>query len=77
MARLRHADCPRKCRLFGVDRKCAVDSQKGANDPDVWSGRAVQEVRLSSRCGLASMYPVSDWSSSWLPTIMDISAHAI
>jgi hypothetical protein len=24
--------------------------------------------RRSGKCGLASMYPVSDWSSSWLPT---------
>src|ERR1700680_3357049 len=33
------------------------------NDPDVWSGRALQvdfaELAVS---GLASMYPVSDWS---------------
>jgi hypothetical protein len=25
----------------------------------------------SGGCALASMYPVSDWSLSWLPTIMD------
>src|SRR6202171_1471476 len=32
-------------------------------DPDVWSGRALQEVFVElSVCGLASMYPASDWS---------------
>jgi hypothetical protein len=41
-------------------------------------GPAVRCKRFcrSGGCGLASMYPVSDWSLSWLPTIMDISAHA-
>src|SRR6266446_6376140 len=34
-----------------------------APDPDVWSGRASQEVFIDlSACGLASMYPASDWS---------------
>jgi hypothetical protein len=34
-------------------------------DIDVWSGRALQEVLVEmSACGLASMYPASDWSSS-------------
>ena len=33
-------------------------------DPNVWSGRALQEgfVDLARMCGLASMYPASDWS---------------
>jgi hypothetical protein len=32
-------------------------------DPIVWSGRASQEVSSICRlCGLASMYPASDWS---------------
>jgi hypothetical protein len=41
-------------------------------EPNVWSGRAVQEVfRRSGKCGLASMYPVSAWSAlcsrpSWI-----------
>jgi hypothetical protein len=35
-----------------------------------------KRFRRSGGCGLASMYPVSDWGSSWLPTIMDISARA-
>src|SRR5262245_38842278 len=41
-------------------------------------GPAVRCKRFprSGGCGLASMYPVSDWSLSWLPTIMDISARA-
>ena len=35
-----------------------------------------KRFRRSGGCGLASMYPVSDWSLSRLPTIMDISARA-
>ena len=32
-------------------------------DPNVWSGRALQEVFVElAFSGLASMYPVSDWS---------------
>jgi hypothetical protein len=35
----------------------------GIDDPNVWSGRAVQEVFVDpGGCGLASMYPASDWS---------------
>ena len=49
----------------------------GANDPNVWSGRALQEdfVELAVS-GLASMYPAFDWSVVLL-AIMDISARAI
>src|SRR5215470_3913086 len=47
------------------------------NDPYVWSGRASQEVSSIWRlCGLASMYPASDWSGFVLRAIMDISARA-
>jgi hypothetical protein len=46
-------------------------------DPNVWSGRASQEVFIDlSACGLASMYPASDWSVFVLRAIMDISAPA-
>lgn len=47
-------------------------------DHDPMYGPAVRckRFRRSGGCGLASMYPVSDWSLSWLPTIMDISARA-
>src|SRR5436309_15009002 len=43
-------------------------------------GPAVRRKRFSSIwriCGLASMYPGSDWSAFVLPAIMDISARAI
>ena len=44
-------------------RKTSARSEHFAFDPDVWSGRALQvdfaELAVS---GLASMYPVSDWS---------------
>jgi len=47
-----------------------------ANDPNVWSGRALQEdfdgLVVS---GLASMYPAFDWRVV-LRAIMDISARA-
>jgi hypothetical protein len=34
-----------------------------AHDPHVWSGRALQEIFVElAVSGLASMYPVSDWS---------------
>src|SRR5712675_415461 len=37
--------------------------QNGAFDPYVWSGRALQvDFSELAVCGLASMYPVSDWS---------------
>ena len=33
-----------------------------AHDPDVWSGRAVQEVSSILAMDLASMYLASDWT---------------
>jgi hypothetical protein len=42
-----------------------------------WSGRASQEFPAIWLCGLASMYPASDWSGWLLRAIMDISAQAI
>jgi hypothetical protein len=38
-----------------------------ARDPNVWSGRALQEVSSTWQCGLASMYPASDWSACGAP----------
>jgi hypothetical protein len=71
-------------RSFPAKIKCCVDrlswlSNSGqwpalalngsvANDPNVWSGRASQEVFVElAVSGLASMYPASDWSvlCSW------------
>src|ERR1700738_999401 len=54
---------PENVRLSGVNRKWLAYGQNDAIDPNVWSGRALQEVfvdRVVS--GLASMYPVSSWS---------------
>src|SRR5450631_1865194 len=51
------------CPLFGVDRKWLAERRNGAFDPNVWSGRALQEVFVDLVVsGLASMYPVSSWS---------------
>ena len=45
-------------------------------DPNVWSGRALQEDFAElAVSGLASMYPAFDWSVV-LRAIMDISARA-
>jgi hypothetical protein len=44
-----------------------IRSSRGPNDPNVWSGRALQEnfVELAES-GLASMYPAFCWSvGSW------------
>jgi hypothetical protein len=49
--------------LSGMNRTPLVHRGNDANDPDVWSGRALQEVFVElAVSGLASMYPVSDWS---------------
>jgi hypothetical protein len=49
--------------LIGVKLPRWTSSKNDANDPDVWSGRASQKVFIDlSACGLASMYPASDWS---------------
>ena len=47
------------------------DGKNVANDPNVWSGRALQEVFVDLVVsGLASMYPAFDWSicsgPSWI-----------
>ena len=60
----------RTCRPYLSDVRCWVNSGKhllaasiSPFDPDVWSGRALQEVFVElAFSGLASMYPVSAWS---------------
>ena len=51
--------------LSGEERKLDFGTVRSVDDPHVWSGRALQvdfaELAVS---GLASMYPVSDWSCS-------------
>ena len=72
-------------RILNVDDSVAIEGvadvrRTAANDvidPDVWSGRALQESSTSSAVsGLASMYPAFGWSIA-LRAIMDISARAI
>jgi len=57
------ANCIRRCPSPEVTRKCRGHTPNVVFDPDVWSGRVLQvdfaELAVS---GLASMYPVSDWS---------------
>ena len=66
-----------RCPLIEIDRKWLVECQNGANDPDVWSGRALQvDFAELAVGGLASMYPAFNWSVV-LRAIMDISARAI
>jgi len=49
-------------------KKSLASRGPSTHDPDVWSGRALQEDFIESgMSGLASMYPAFDWSSmgSW------------
>ena len=49
--------------LLGDNQTSGERVRIDAIDPNVWSGRAVQEVSSIWQYGLASMYPVSPWSS--------------
>lgn len=63
--------------LSELERTCRRHHGMDAIDPNVWSGRASQEVFVELVVsGLASMYPAFDWSVV-LRAIMDISARAI
>jgi hypothetical protein len=53
------------CRRSGKD---LLDERITESDPDVWSGRELQEVFVDlAVSGLASMYPAFDWGvlSPW------------
>src|SRR5215475_9964198 len=59
--------------FLGKSGRPVTEHATAARDPIVWSGRASQEVFIDlSACGLASMYPASDWSVVLLRAIMDI-----
>ena len=66
---------PGSTRLEAM-RTCRSFRRIVESDPNVWSGRALQEVfRRSGRYGLASMYPASTWSAlcsgpSWISARM-------
>ena len=63
MAQTRSAGWFGNCLLSGLDRKWLARGENDAIDPNVWSGRALQEVLVDLVIsGLASMYPVSSWS---------------
>jgi hypothetical protein len=63
MAQTRSAGWFGNCLLSGLDRKWLARGENDAIDPNVWSGRALQEVFVDLVVsGLASMYPVSSWS---------------
>jgi hypothetical protein len=52
------------CPLLEGERTCGGHREIDAIDPNVWSGRASQEVFVElAVSGLASMYPASGWSS--------------
>src|SRR5258708_37863108 len=76
MARLRHTDGLRKRLLIGVDRKLSVHGQNDANDPNVWSGRALQEdfVELAAAVLHQCIRPLI--RAFVLRAIMDISARS-
>src|SRR5439155_18264228 len=72
--RLRHSQCrelalPRHTvianpgQLTRQERSLGRRHRRAESDPNVWSGRASQEVFVEvAVSGLASMYPASDWS---------------
>ena len=52
------------CPLLEGERTYGRHREIDAIDPNVWSGRASQEVFVElAVSGLASMYPASGWSS--------------
>ena len=52
-----------RCPLSGLNQTSLGPRAMSAFDPNVWSGRASQEVFVELVVsGLASMYPASDWS---------------
>ena len=63
--------------LTEAKRKYSPHLRTGTFDPMYGPAVRCKRFPRSGECGLASMYPVSDWSLTWLPTIMDISARAI
>ena len=70
--RRNNAPCGRRFEECGHGR----NGGNVAFDPNVWSGRALQESLTLAVSGLASMYPAFDWSVVLL-AIMGISARAI
>jgi hypothetical protein len=66
-----------RCLLCGVKRKCAKGTVTSPFDPNVWSGRAVQEA-FGRRWLMRSCVNVFGLRLEHvLRAIMDISAHAI
>ncbi len=68
MAQLRRADHVEARPFIAVKRSRRFRARNDEIDPDVWSGRALQEVFIDlAVSGLASMYPALDWSAlcSW------------
>ena len=58
-----HADPLSDVRYWDEQRTTFARGEFSGFDPDVWSGRALQEVFVElAFSGLASMYPVSAWS---------------
>ncbi len=61
----------------GVKRTSETRSPMSASDPNVWTGRALQEAFRDGEVGLALMYPASLWSMDVLRAMMDIRARPI
>jgi hypothetical protein len=52
-----------RCPFVGADQKWSVQGQNDANDPTVWTGRALQaECEKMEGVGLAHLYPALAWS---------------
>jgi pimeloyl-ACP methyl ester carboxylesterase len=68
----------RQCLFIGTDRKRLARDQNGASDPNVWSGRGVQEVFVDlANAVLHQCIRSLTGAHRGSRLIMDISAHAI
>jgi hypothetical protein len=71
MPKFHDSDVRLRCLLLREERKSGLWGPISVFDPNVWSGRALQEIFVElAVSGLASMYPAFDWSicsgPSWI-----------
>src|SRR6476659_3692638 len=77
MAQSGHAAVVARCLLLGVERTSACLVAMSESDPNVWSGRALQEVFVEVAVAVLHQCIRSLIGAGLLRTIMDISARAI
>ena len=67
----------RPCPELGVKPTCRLNAETSEFDPNVWSGRALQEVFVEVAVAVLHQCIRSLIGAGLLRTIMDISARAI